>query len=130
MMDLAAVLADLEARLEQISGLRVYGYMAESVAVPAAVVTVEEILYDVTMGRGVDGGRFSVHMLVGRSSERAAAVALSPYVAGDGPRSIKAALEVGTGPAGDLRVEGATVSVMSVGGVDYLAATFMVDVIA
>lgn len=131
MIDLAAVLDELAARLGEIAELRVYGYLADSVAPPAAVVAVDEIRYDATMGRGADGGTFLVHVLVGRSSDRAATSALSPYVAGDGPQSIKAALEVAVdGPEISARVESATVATITVGAIDYLAATFTVDVIA
>jgi hypothetical protein len=131
MIDLAATLEELEARLKTIAGLRVYGYLADSVAPPAAVVAVDEIFYDATMGRGADTARFLVHVLVGRSSDRAATAALSPYAAGDGPQSIKAALEVAAdGPEISVRVESATVATITVGAIDYLAATFTADVIA
>lgn len=130
----AAVQDGLGARLGTIAGLRVSDYLADSIAPPAAVVAVEELIYDVTMGRGTDSGRFLVHVLVGRANDRAARDALDPYLNGSGAKSVKAAVEGGGGDLGgaadSVRVESATVSVMTVGAVDYLAATFTVDVIA
>jgi hypothetical protein len=128
-----AVMDGLGARLATIAGLRVFDYLADAIAPPAAVVAVEEIFYDQTMMRGSDSGRFLIHVMVGRASERAARDALDPYLAGFGERSVKRAVEDGgtlIGAWDSVRVESATVSVMTVGAVDYLTATYVVDVIA
>lgn len=132
-MLVGAVLDGLGAAVGELDGLRVYGYLADQVAPPAAVCTVEAIEYDATMSRGADRGTFLVHVLVGRADARSARNALDPYLAGAGSSSVKEAVEADPtlgGAVSSTRVLGATVVVMSVGGIDYLAATFAVDVIA
>lgn len=116
-------------RLQTISGLRVFDFPPDSLQPPAAVVAWPTVRYDSVMARGADDATFEVHVLVGKASDRSAQQQLSLYVDGAGSKSIKTAIEGGT--VGDsCRVSGATVSVMTVGGNEYLAATFSVDVIS
>lgn len=129
----AAVLDGLGARLATISGLRVKDYLADAVAPPTAVVAIEAIAYDATMARGLDGGTFLVHVLVAKASDRAARDNLDGYLASSGAKSVKAAIEADPtlgAAAQSTRVQSAAVSVMTVAAIDYLAATFTVDVIA
>lgn len=119
----------LGIRLKTISGLRVYDFMADNIAAPAAVVGMPNVSYDATKGRGVDRAVYPVHLLVGKVSDRASRDKLSPFVAGTGAKSVKAAID---GTLGDTvqaaRVVDASVSVMAVGAVDYLAVTFNTEV--
>lgn len=113
-----------------ISGLRVYDFPADTIAVPAAVVAwPDEVEYDHTHRRGADRAVFKVHVLVGKVSDRTSRDALNTYTNGSGAvnTSVKATLDA-MGP--HVRVERVTFSVMTVAGVEYLAGTFDVDYVA
>lgn len=123
-LDLNTAMDAIGARLLTITGLRVFDYSAENIAVPAAVVSLPAITYDVTKARGVDQAVFPVHVLVSRVSDRASRDKLSAYAT-----SVKNAID-GTlgGTVQAARVTGSTMSMMQVAGVDYLAATFEIEV--
>lgn len=123
-LDLNPVMDAIGARLLTINGLRVFDFAAENISVPAAVVALPTITYDVTKARGVDQATFPVHILVSRVSDRASRDKLSAYTA-----SVKNAID-GTlgGAVHAARVTGSTMSMMQVAGVDYLAATFEIEV--
>jgi hypothetical protein len=124
----------LATRLGTISGLHVYGYAADDVVTPAAVVAFpDSVTYDTAMSRGADRITIPVHVLVGMVSDRSSRDALVAYMSGSGSSSVKAAVEgdVTLGSAADTtRVTDCAVSVMTVAGVDLLAATFNIDVVA
>ncbi len=123
----------LGVRLATIAGLRVSDYPADSISPPAAVVAYPELEYDQTYQAGADRATFPVHVLVGKDSDRAARDELGTYAARAGASSIKATLEADPTLAGavdSLRVRRATFSTMAVGSVEYLAATFDVEVYA
>lgn len=129
-MNVSTVMGQIGTRLRTISGLRVFDFPPDSLQPPAAVVAWPNVLtYDSTMARGADEATFEVHVLVGKAVDRSAQQQLSLYLDGSGSKSIKTAIEAGT--VGDsVRVSSGAVSVMTVAGTDYLAATFDVDVIA
>jgi hypothetical protein len=133
-MDLGDIMDGLATALATISGLQVYGYPPDSVTTPAAVVALPDtITYDDTMARGADRITIPVHVLVGKVSDRSAAAALAGYLSGAGTSSVKAAVESDAtlgGAADTARVTEASVSVMTVAGVDLLAASFSIDVVA
>lgn len=131
-LDLPATLDALGVRLGTIAGLRVYDYPPDAVAAPAAVVGYpDEITYDVTMARGTDSTTITVTVLVTSGSDRATRDALAPYQSGTGAASIKAAID---GPLGgvvkDARVTSSVTRGIQVGGIDYDAAIFDVEVFA
>lgn len=131
-LDLNATMDAFGLRLGTIPGLRVYDYPPDSVAVPAAVVGYPDVVtYDETMARGTDSCTVTVTVLVGRISDRASRDALGAYLAGSGVYSVKAAVD-GTlaGTVKDARVASASVMSVTVGGVDYAAAAFSVEVYA
>lgn len=116
--------------LAGITGLRVYDYPADNVAVPAAVVQWEGVEYDFTHARGMDRGKFKVHVLISKVSDRASRDAVNVYTNGAGAAtvSVKAALD-GIGP--NVRVERATNSIfVTIAGLEYASATFDVDYVA
>lgn len=133
-LDVASVMDGLATRLRTISGLRVFAYPPDAIAPPAAVVSYPEPLeWDVTMGPSpVDHATVSVHVAVGRVSDRAARDKLASYMAGSGASSVKAAIEAdGTlgGAADSTSVVSVTGLDLNIGGVAYVAATFTCDVI-
>lgn len=129
-MDLDTVLTELGTQLSTITGLRVYDYPPEDVAVPAVIVAYpSELTFDETYGRGMDRLSVPVIVVVGKVSERSTRKALVAYCDGSGASSIKAVLESGTYTSfDDLRVESASFGEMTFGNVSYMAANFTVDI--
>jgi hypothetical protein len=128
-LDLNTVMDAIGTRLLTISGLRVYDFSADQVAVPAGVVGLPETVeYDSTFARGSDRIVIPVHLMVSKVSDRSGRDALAPYVAGTGTKSIKAAVD-GTlgGTVQTARVMSATPQTFTVAGVDYLGASFRVE---
>lgn len=130
-MDLAAVMDEIGDRLDTITGLRVYRYPPDNVHPPAAVVSYPETYeFDGAMARGMDRIDLPVIVLVGRVSDRASRDRIAAYVAGSGPRSVKAVVEGAESYSAlhTVRVQGVDFDVVSVAGVDHLAATFTLDI--
>ena len=130
-MNLAAVMDDLAAGLETIDGLRVFGYWVDRVNPPAAIVAWPDPLsYDNTMGRGGDRTTIPIYVLAGRVDQRSARDTLARYCDGSGTHSVKQAIDGHAATAyHSARVTRADFDSITVAGVDYLAATFQVDVI-
>ena len=132
-LDLNAVMDALGARLVGVTGLRVYDYASDSANPPAAIVSLPSTIeYDAVMGRGADRIVIPVTVLVGKVSERTARDRLGAYIAGTGASSIKAAIE-GSDPtlggvAQTVRVTNASVDVVTIQAIDYLGASFDVEV--
>jgi len=131
-MDLAAVMDDIGDRLDTIDGLRVYRYPADNIAPPAAVVTYpESYSYDETYGRGTDRITLPVVIMVGKVSDRASRDRIAQWTNGSGPNSLKQILEVfpeAYTAFDTMRVTGAEFDIVSMGQVDYLTATFSLDI--
>ena len=132
-LDLNAAMDALGVRLRTIAGLRVYDYPPDTVAVPAAVIAYPDLEYDQTYAAGADRATFAVHVLAGKVSDRASRDSIGAYVARAGASSVKTTLEADPTLAGavdSLRVRGVSFSTMTVAALEYLAATFDVEVVA
>ncbi len=133
-MDLDRVMDDLAGKLRTLEGLggRVFEYPpGEVTATPAGIVTYpDKIDFDQTYGRGMDILRgVEVLIIVGEPTKKSTRKQIAGYVAGDGPRSVKAALESKPRHAfDDLQVIDADFDVVKIAGVDYLAAIFRMDI--
>lgn len=133
-VDLNAVMDAIGTRLVGVTGLRVYDYAADAVSPPAAIVALPETVeYDVTAGRGADRVVIPVTVLVGKVSDRSARDQLAQYVSGTGAQSIKTAIEGGTdanlgGVAHTVRITEARIDVVTIGAIEYLGASFDVEV--
>lgn len=133
-MILADVMDEVAARLGTIQGLRAYEFPPDKVDVPAAVVSYpDEYTYDGTYRRGADRMTLPVVAVVGRASDRASRDLLGAYVDGDGPSSFKRVLESEDLPAyttfDSVRVTNVEFDVVRIGGVDYVAALFDLDIL-
>lgn len=120
-------------RLATITGLNVLDYSPASIFPPAATVSLPEVSYDSTMGRGCDDATFTVLVLVSRADAESARDEIVAYMAGSGSKSVKAAIEgdVTLGGAADTtRVVSAAPVSVTLGGVDYIAAEFVINVVA
>jgi hypothetical protein len=128
--DLNTVMDALGVRLATIAGLRVSDHVPKTVAVPAAIVGFpEEITYDETYGGGADSTVIPVTVLVGAVTDRVARDELAAYTARAGAQSIKAAVDGPlAGAVSDARVATAKIEGITFNGVEYLGATFRVEV--
>lgn len=131
-LDLNAVMDAIGARLVGVTGLRVYDYAADAANPPAAIVSLPETVeYDVVAGRAADRVVIPVTVLVGRVSDRAARDQLAQYVSGTGASSVKSAIEGVDGLGGvahTVRVTDASINIVTIQAVDYLGASFNVEV--
>jgi hypothetical protein len=131
-MKLADVMDEAATVLGTITGLRVTAWPPGSVVPPAGIVSFpDRIDYQTTYGRGVNVIRaLPFVLIVGRATERAARDTASAWTAGVGPASVVAAMEGHTWTScDDLTVIAAHFDVVTIAGVDYLAAMFEADVI-
>ncbi len=132
---LQTILGGLAARLRTIAGLRAFDYMPEVIAPPTAIVQLPEgINYDLTFGRGADTYDLRVLLLVAKGTDRAASANLAGYLNAAGPTSVKAAVEADDTLGGLVDVANVKrargVGSYTVAGVEYLGATFDVEVTA
>lgn len=129
-MDLGAVMDELATQLDTISGLRVHASPPGSVTPPAAIVSYpESIAFDETYGRGMDRMTLPLVVVVGRPTDRSTRDALAAYCNGSGASSIKAVLEGGTYTEfHTIRVASADFDVVSIAGIDYMAAVFTAEI--
>lgn len=133
-LDLNAVMDAIGVRLSTVAGLRVADYAAQSVNPPQAIVSLptEPVEYDAVMGRGADRAVIPITVLVGAVSDRASRDAIAAYVSGTGALSVKAAVEGTTGDLGGaaqtVRVMTARIDIVTIGGQDYLGASFECEV--
>jgi hypothetical protein len=129
-MRLGEVMDAIATRLDSVVGLRCFSYPPGTITPPAAIVSYpESITFDETYGRGMDRLSLPVVVVVGRPTDRSTRDHLGAYCDGTGAASIKAVLESGTYEAFDtVRVEGVDLDVVSIGGQDYMAALFTLDI--
>ena len=123
----------LTANLQTISGLRVYSTLPDVVNPPTAMISLEKVMYNRQMQKGMTEYGFKVSVIVGRVAERVAQQNLDLFV-GQGKGSIKTALESDKtlgGKAFDVYVpELSAYGAVSINGIDYLSAEFSVQVFA
>lgn len=133
-LDLGAVMDAIGVRLAAITGLRVVDYPPDAVNPPMAIVSLpsDPIEFDSVAGRGADRVAVPISVLVGKVSDRAARDAIAGYLSGTGATSVKVAVEGADATLGGLvhtvRVTSARVDVVTVGSIDYLGASFDVEV--
>ncbi len=129
-MDLDAVMTEIGEHLD-VTGLRL-AVVGEKPVPPAAYVSYpDSIDFDQTYGRGSDSMALQVVVIVGRTAAvRATRTALAAYCAGSGDNSVKEAIE-GTpyDSADSVTVSGVEFDVVSLAGIDHMAAIFSVNVV-
>lgn len=130
-MNLGDVMDELSTALGTIEGLRPFPYSVRSITPPAAVVGwPDPYTYDTTMRRGLDRTTFPIYVVVGNVDARTSRDAISRYADGSGEASVKAVLEAAEFTACDsVRVQSCEFGTITVAGVEFLCATFQVDVI-
>lgn len=132
-MNLSDVMDEVAVKLRTIPSLtgRTYEWPPGSITPPAAFVAYPGPgTYDVTYRRGTDRCEGSCLVLLGRPTERSTRDALTGYADGSGAESVKAAVDGDDYDSCDsVTVTGWDVDVVSVGGTDYLAVVFPLDII-
>ena len=131
-MNLDDVMAEVAARLDTITDLTVFDHPVDTVNPPTAIVSMPEITFDQTYGRGSDRYDLPVVLAIGKVVDRASRKNVAPYVAGAGAKSFKAVLEDESTPYtsfDSLRVQSVSFDVIAWSAVEYLAATFLLDII-
>jgi hypothetical protein len=127
---LGDVMQQVSDRLDTIVGLRCFAYPPGKVVPPAAVVSYpDKYTFDETYGRGMDRLTLPVVLVVGRPVDRSTRDQIAAYCDGAGASSVKQVLESGTYTAFDaVRVAGVEFDVVAIAAIDYLAATFDLDI--
>lgn len=123
-MTISDIRNGLETNLETISGLRAYSEIPDNPSFPAAIVVLNSVDYDQAFQRGLTQYNFTVSVVVGRASERAAQERLNLYASNTGDKSIKSAVESDktlSGSAYDVRV----VTMNSIGAVELNGTTYI-----
>lgn len=129
-MNLDAVMTEVADRLKTIAGLRVFDHPVDAVNPPTAIVSLPEITFDQTYGRGSDRYALPVVLAIGKVVDRAARANVAPYVAGAGTKSFKAVLEaVAYASCDSVRVQSVEFDTYSWGSVEYVVAIFLLDII-
>ncbi len=134
MATVTAIRAGLATNLATITGLRTSATIPDNPNPPIAIVSVDNIVYDKAMGRGLDEYQFTVMCIVARVSERTAQNKLDGYCNPTGSGSVKTAIEADRTLGGacdtlrvtDLRNYGD----LTIAETTYLAAEFRVAVFA
>lgn len=129
-MNVDDVMAEVAALLETIPKLRVADHPVDAVNPPHAIVSLPSILFDLTYGRGSDRYSLPVVLAVGKVSDRAARANIAPFIAGAGAKSFKAVLEAPDEYVSfdTLQVQTVEFDVITWGAIEYLAATFTLDI--
>jgi len=131
-MIVADVMDELGTALEAVTDLtgRVFYYPPAKITPPTAIIAFPDTIeFDETYGRGMDRITIPVIVVAGNVSVRAARDRIVAYCNGSGAKSVKTAIDDGTYVACDtVRVTAAELDIFTMSGVDYISATFEVDV--
>lgn len=131
-MRLDAVMDEVASVLTQITGLRVSGYPPDTLSDPAGYVSYPlSVDFDEAYQRGED--RFTdlpMVLVAGRVTNRATRDTVAGWVSGDGPQSVKRAMEARVWTScDDMTVTSCEFGVETVSGTEYMAALFKATVV-
>lgn len=127
----SAVREGLKLNLEEISGLRVYDIVPDTIVPPCAIIGQLDLTFDTNNARGLDTANVDVMVVVQRFSERSGQNLLDKLLAGSGESSIKAAIEADRtlgGAVDTLRVTSAQSGVYQSADVEYLSYRYQVTI--
>ena len=131
-MRLDRVMDEIAQALEEITGLRVSNYPAPTIVPPAGYVSYpREIAFDETYDRGADEFTdLPIVLLSSNVTTRTARNTVAKWSAGDGPGSVKAAVEARQWTScDDVTVTACTFDTEKIGAVTYLAVLFKATVV-
>ena len=125
-------IAEVRAALAEACGIRATAYITDSVNTPVAVVSLNEVNYDVVMGRGADQWNYTVTVYTSRTDDVRAQKYLDDLREPTGATSLKTLIEADTALAElvDYVVvrSASPVQAQPVGQVTYLLVEFTVEV--
>lgn len=131
-MNLAETMDDLSEALATVSGLRFYAWPNFAATPPCGIVGYpDQIDYDLTFQANTghssgDHAIFKVWLVVGDQVTRTARDSISKYVSSDDAKSIKLAVESHVDFT--CQVKDCKIVNVNMGGNDYLAAEFQIEV--
>lgn len=128
---LEGVQTGLADALRTIAGLRVYDFPSDRVEPPAAVLSLPETPYDVTLGGRSDELTFPLWVLVAKADDKAAYKEMIQYLEPEGTKSIRAVVEADRtlgGACDTVAVVNARPLFATVGGTEFLAVEFTLEV--
>ena len=131
MGSLANVQAGLADALRTIVGLRVYDFPSDRVEPPAAVLSLPETPYDITLGGRSDEWTFPLWVLVAKANDKSAYGEMVDYLEAEGVKSIRAAVEADRtlgGACDTAAIVRARPLFATVGGTEFLAVEFTLEV--
>lgn len=125
-------IAEVRLALAAACGIRATAYITDSVNTPVAVVSLNEVNYDVVMGRGADEWAYTVTVYTSRTNETQAQKYLDDLREPTGDTSLKTLIEADTALAAliDYVVvrTASPVRAQQVGPTQYLLVEFTVEV--
>lgn len=130
-MALEDIMTGLGNALQNIAGLRVYDFPSDRVETPASVLSLPETPYDVTLGGRNDEWTFPLWVLVAKANDKSAYAEMVQYLDSEGPRSIRAMVEVDRtlgGTCDTAAVISARPLFATIAGTEYLAIEFTLEV--
>lgn len=128
---LANVQAGLADALRTIVGLRVYDFPSDRIEPPAAVLSLPETPYDVTLDGRSDEWTFPLWVLVAKANDKSAYGEMVEYLEAEGAKSIRAAIEADRtlgGACDTAAIVRARPLFATVAGTEFLAVEFTLEV--
>lgn len=129
--NLEGVQAGLADALRTIVGLRVYDFPSDRVEPPAAVLSLPETPYDVTLSGRSDEWTFPLWVLVAKANDKSAYGEMVDYLEAEGTKSIRAAVEADRtlgGACDTAAIVRARPLFATVAGTEFLAVEFTLEV--
>lgn len=118
--------------LTVIPGLRVYDYLPDQINPPLAYVGIQQVNYHGAFRGGNPITTYTVVVVVGRVNERTSQRALDEFLAYDGDRSVRAAIEADPTLDGVIQslivTDGGNLAPLTMGDVTYVSIDFSVTV--
>ena len=129
-MNLVDVQDEIAMAVSTIEEIRAFPWGTMRVVPPQALVGwPSNLQFDDTFGRGMDSTILPLFVLVGHTDARISRVRLGKYLNGDGPDSVKAALDRFQFTSCDsARAARARVEMVRVADVEFLGAVFEIEV--
>jgi hypothetical protein len=129
---LSAVEAGLKTALATVSGLRTMSFQPEQLNPPFAYPELTTVTYHRAMSGGDVVMDYTIHVVVGRWTDRTAHALLDTYLSYSGAASIRAALEADTTLGAVCQTlivnSAASISSLSAGDAEFLQIQFTVQV--
>lgn len=128
---LAGVQAGLSDAIRGVTGLRVYDFPSDRVETPAAVLSLPQTPYDITLGGRSDEWTFPLWVLVAKADDKAAYGEMVSYLEAEGTKSIRAIIEADRtlgGACDTVAVIGARPLFATIAGTEFLAVEFTLEV--